>query len=132
MYVAMYKYLGLASRLCDGDPVAWQAPNVESCSTVEIIRIKEEVDTIIAAVQNPNSTIVVKPDNVETITSELASATDIIERAIFPNDLRSTIDTIEAILKYVCIFVMQIFVTKTPQMKRVEPDAMAGIKSCEI
>ena len=100
--------LGLASRLCDGDPAVWHVPNVEECSTVEIIRIKEEVDNLMAifdASQNPNNsdrTDMVEPEVLQSITDELASVTYKNDTAILPNDLGDTIDTVGTILRLGC------------------------------
>ena len=97
--------LGLALRLCDGDPAVWHDPNVEECSTVEITRIKEEVQNLVAifeATQNTNNsdrTIMVEPEVLELITSELASVTDKNDTSILPNDLGDTIDSVGAIIK---------------------------------
>ena len=98
---------GVASRLCDGDLAVWQDPNVENCSTVEITRIKEEVEmlmAIFAANQNVNNsdrTIMVEPEVIQSITGELADATTEKDRSILPNDLRNVIDTTGAIIKYI-------------------------------
>jgi len=43
--------LGLASRLCDGDPAVWHNPNIENCSIVEITRLTEEVNNFVAIVK---------------------------------------------------------------------------------
>ena len=100
--------LGLASRLCDGDPAVWHDPNVDSCSTVEITRIAEEVNkltAIVAASQNPEDsdrTITVESDDIEIISRDLASATDKNNASILPNDLESTINTVGNIIRFVC------------------------------
>ena len=104
----LFYMLGLASRLCDGDPAVWHVPNVEECSTVEIIRIKEEVDNLMAifdASQNPNNsdrTDMVEPEVLQSITDELASVTYKNDTAILPNDLGDTIDTVGTILRLGC------------------------------
>ena len=98
-------FLGLASRLCDGNPTVWHDPNVDNCSTVEITRIREEVDylmVIFAASQNPNNsdrTIVVESDALGSLSSELAIAIDKDNTTILPNDLRNTIDAVEVLLR---------------------------------
>ena len=99
--------LGLASRLCDGDPAVWDAPNVENCSTVEITRITEAVEnlnSIFLASQNPNNsdrTIMVEPEVLQSITGELASVTTKDDAAILPNDLGDTINTLGTILRLI-------------------------------
>ena len=98
--------LGLALRSCDGDPAVWDAPNIENCSTVEITRIKEEVNDLLAiflASQNPNNsdrTIMIESNAVQSITSDLAIATDKNDTAILPNDLENIIDIVGDILRY--------------------------------
>ena len=97
--------LGLASRLCDGDPAVWHDPNVENCSTVEITNIREEVNnllTIVEAIQNPNNsnrTLTVEPEVLQTITEELATNTDTNDIAILPDDLDNVISSVESILR---------------------------------
>ena len=79
---------------------------MENCSTIEITRIKEEVNDLLAifsASQNPNNsdrTIMIESNAVQSITSGLASATDKNDAAILPNDLENTIDIVEDILRY--------------------------------
>ena len=96
--------IGLASRLCDGEPAAWQDPNVENCSTVEIIRINEEVQnlrSVFESIQNDNSsdrTVMVEPEVLQDITGELASVTD-RDAVILPNDLNDTVNIVETILR---------------------------------
>ena len=103
MYIL--KILGLATRLCDGDPAAWKPPNVDECSTVEITRIKEEVENlnaIFAATQDPNNsdrTIMVEPEVLQSITGELASVTTKEDTTILSNDLGDTINTIGTVLR---------------------------------
>ena len=98
-------YLGLASRLCDGDPAEWQDPNVENCSTVEITRIAEEVENlmvIFASIQNANNsdrTVMVAPEVLDDITGELASVTEKNDTVILPNDLSDTLDAMGTILR---------------------------------
>ena len=100
--------LGLASRLCDGDPAMWLDPNVENCSTVEITKIKEEVNNlmaIFAAFQNPNNTdrtLTIQPDILQTITEELVTNTNKNDKAILPNDLENAISIVENIIRLVC------------------------------
>ena len=97
--------LGLASRLCDGDPAVWHDPNVENCSTVEITKIREEVNnllTIVEAIQNRNNsnrTLTVEPEVLQTITEELATNTDKNDIAILPDDLDNVISSVENILR---------------------------------
>ena len=97
--------LGLATRLCSGDPAEWQPPNVDECSTVEITRIKEEVENlnaIFAATQDPNNsdrTIMVEPEVLQSITGELASVTTKEDTTILPNDLGDTINTVGTVLR---------------------------------
>ena len=98
-------YLGLATRLCAGDPAVWHDPNVDECSTVEITRIREEVDNLNAifeATQDPNNsdhTITVEPEDIQSIAGELAAVTDEANTSILPNDLDNTLDSIETILR---------------------------------
>ena len=98
---------GLASRLCDGSPAVWQDPNVENCSTVEIIRIQEEVKnlmTIFLAFLSSNSsdrTVIVEPDTLQFISGELANVTYKNDTGILPNDLEDTINTAEIILRFI-------------------------------
>ena len=100
-------HLGLATRLCDGDPADWQPPNVDECSTIEITRIREEVENLNAtftAAQNPNNsdrTIMVEPEDIRSITGDLASVTDKDNTSFLPNDLGNTLDTIGIILRLV-------------------------------
>ena len=95
--------LGLASRLCDGDPAMWHNPNVENCSTLEITKIREEVNVIFAAFQNLDNsdhTLTVEPEVLQTITEELVTNTN-KSIAILPNDLENVISIVEDIIKYV-------------------------------
>jgi len=93
--------LGLASRLCDGDPAAWHDPNIENCSTVEITRLAEEVYNFVAFFEDGfDNTIMIGPQVLETITGELASITDKSGTAILPNDLDNAINIIEDVLRY--------------------------------
>ena len=100
-------HLGLARRLCDGDPAEWQPPNVDECSTVEITKIREEVENlnaVLAATQNSSNsdcTIVVEPEDIQSITRDLVSETDKDNTSILPNDLGNTLDTIGIILRLV-------------------------------
>ena len=83
---------------------------MQNCSTVEIIRIREEVVNlmaIFAASQNPmnsDRTVVVETEVLELITSDLASATDKNDTTILPNDLNDTISTTGLILRYIYIY----------------------------
>ena len=80
--------VGLVTRLCDGNPAMWQPSNVDNCSTVEITRIREEVNNlnaISAASRNPSNsdiTVIIEPDDLESIASKLSSATDRISAPI--------------------------------------------------
>ena len=79
---------------------------MENCSTIEITRIKEEVNKLLAiysASRNPNNsdhTIIIESNAVQSITSDLASATDKNDTAILPIDLKNTIDIVGDILRY--------------------------------
>ena len=101
--------LGLATRLCDGDPAVWQPPNVDECSTVEITRIAEEVNyllAIVAASQDPNNsdrTTTIEFDVFESLSDELASAIDKDNTTILPNDLRNTIESVVGLLRYTTV-----------------------------
>ena len=101
--------LGLATRLCDGDPAVWQPPNVDECSTVEITRIAEEVNyllAIVAASQDPNNsdrTTTIESDAFESLSDELASAIDKDNTTILPNDLRNTIESVGGLLRYTTV-----------------------------
>ena len=83
---------------------------MDNCSTIEITRIREEVDylmAIFAASQNPNNsdrTITVESDALESLCSELAIAIDKDDTTILPNDLRNTIDTVEVLLRFNTVF----------------------------
>ena len=105
-------YVGLASRLCDGDPAVWHDPNVDNCSTVEITRITEETKEIMAtfeAIQDPNNsdrTVTIEPDALDSITHDLANATDHNDTVILPNDLENSLDTVEVVLRYICKYAM--------------------------
>ena len=99
--------LGLATRLCDGDPAVWQPSNVDECSTVEITRIAEEINyllAIVAASQDPNNsnrTTTIESDTFESLSDELANAIDKDNTTILPNDLRNTIESVGGLLRYV-------------------------------
>ena len=105
IYFWVYDSLGLATRLCDGNPAVWHDPNVDNCSTVEITRITEVVNhlmVISAASRDPNNsdrTVVIESDVLQSITSELSSATDRSDGAILPNDLINIIDTVGDLLR---------------------------------
>ena len=105
LIINVHLILGLASRLCDGDPAVWHGPNVENCSTVEITRITEEINNLISiinATQNPNNsdrTIMVEPDILQSISGELANVTNKNDTAILPNDLEDTIYVTGAIIR---------------------------------
>ena len=79
---------------------------MENCSTIEITRIKEEVNDLLAifsASQNPSNsdrTIMIESNAVQSITSDLAIATDKNDTPILPIDLENTIDIVEDILRY--------------------------------
>ena len=78
---------------------------MENCSTVEITKITEEVNKLLAifvASQNPNNsdrTIIIEPEDIQSITHELASVTNINNTAILPNDLNNTINAVGSILR---------------------------------
>ena len=97
--------VGLASRSCDGNPAVWQDPNVENCSTVEIIKIKEEVRNLMATYyasrisENSDRTVIVEPDILQSITGDLANITD-KNTTILPNDLEDAINTTEILLRF--------------------------------
>ena len=79
---------------------------MENCSTVEITKIREEVNilrAIFAAIQNPdnsNHTLTIEPEYLQTITEELVANTN-KNIPILPNDLENVISIVEDILKYV-------------------------------
>ena len=79
---------------------------MENCSTIEITRIKEEVNNLLAifsASRNPNNsdrTIMIESNAVQSITSDLVIATDKNDTPILPIDLENTIDIVEDILRY--------------------------------
>jgi len=110
--VYVHFILGLASRLCDGDPAVWQDPNVENCSTVEIAVITEEVNKLNAIFEasqnseNSDRTIMVEPEVLQSITGELASVTDKNDTSILPNDLGDTINTVGTIIRLIYILVI--------------------------
>ena len=103
----LFLILGLASRLCDGDPADWHDPNVENCSTVEITKIREEVNNlmaIFAAFHNPNNsdrTLTIQPDILQTITEELVTNINKNDIAILPNDLENVISIVEDIIRLI-------------------------------
>ena len=91
--------------MCNGNPAVWNKPNVENCTTVEITRIKEEVQNlmnIFENIQNTNNsdrTVTIEPQILASITSELANLTAKNNTAILPNDLSATINTVGTILR---------------------------------
>ena len=105
MIINLHFILGLASRLCDGDPAVWHDPNIENCSTVEITRLTEEVNNFVAIFEarenfnNFDNTIMIEPQVLRTVTGELANITDKNDSAILPNDLDNTINIIGAIVR---------------------------------
>jgi len=105
MIINLHFILGLASRLCDGDPAVWHDPNIENCSTVEITRLIEEVNNFVAIFEarenfnNFDNTIMIEPQVLRTITGELANITDKNDSAILPNDLDNTINIVGAIAR---------------------------------
>ena len=80
---------------------------MDNCSTVEITRITEQVKdlaAIFAASQdrsNSDRTITIDSDVFETITADLASATDMNDTSILPLDLQNTIETVGAVLRFI-------------------------------
>ena len=101
---------GLATRLCGGEfdgPAVWGDPNVDDCSTVEITKITEDVEQLMAtfaAIEDPSNsdrTVTVESDAFESITGDLANATDKDDAVILPNDLENAIETVEAVLRFV-------------------------------
>ena len=90
---------------------------MDNCSTVEITKITEEVNELIAifvASQNPYNSdrnITVHSDDIEIITSDLASATDKNNTSILPNDLQNTINTLGNITRFVCQGAMLVDIT---------------------
>ena len=83
--------LGLASRSCNGDPAVWQDPNVENCSTEDINQIRNDVNNLNNA---SNLTL-----SIQSITEELARATEKNTTSIFPKDLQSAINITRDIIK---------------------------------
>lgn len=83
----------------------WHEPNVENCSTVEITRISEEVNKLMAIFEasqnseNSDRTIMVEPEVIQSITGELVSITDKNDTAILPNDLGNTINSVGTIIR---------------------------------
>jgi len=79
---------------------------VDNCSTLEITRINEEAErlnNIIQAASDPNYrelTLMVEPGVLGAITEELASITSSKEETILPNDLSSTLGTIDSLIRY--------------------------------
>ena len=88
----------------------WHYPNVENCSTVEITKIKEEINNLRAIVEanqnvnNSNRTLTVKPEVLQIITDELATNTDKNNITILPNDLKNVISTVEDIIR--CFYIL--------------------------
>ena len=78
---------------------------MENCTTVAITRIKEEVQNLMKIfdnIQNTNNsdrTVMIEPQILASITSELANLTEKNNTAILPNDLSVTINTVETILR---------------------------------
>ena len=61
--------------------------------------------TIFEASQNPDNsdrTVVVEPEDIESLTSELASVTDNSGISILPNDLGDTVSAVETLLRLIC------------------------------
>ena len=87
----------------------WHDPNVENCSTIEITKIKEEINNLRAIVEanqnvnNSNRTLTVKPEVLQIITDELATNTDKNNITILPNDLKNVISTVEDIIR--CFYI---------------------------
>ena len=96
-------FLGLASRLCDDDPAVWHDPNVENCSTVEIVQIKVAVNNILAIsrqnLSNSDLTLAIEPEILQNITNDLATVIDKNDTSILPNDLDNVINTVGAIIR---------------------------------
>ena len=82
---------------------------MENCSTVEITRITEEVNNLLAilnAMQNASNsdrTIMIEANDIQAITSNLASVTNKSDTAILPNDLKNTINTVGGILRFILL-----------------------------
>ena len=82
---------------------------MDECSTVEITRIAEEVNyllAIVAASQDPNNsdrTTTIESDAFESLSDELASAIDKDNTTILPNDLRNTIESVVGLLRYTTV-----------------------------
>ena len=80
---------------------------MDNCSTVEITRIREEVEdlmVILADIHDPKNsdrTINFDFDVFDTITADLASATNKDDTSILPNDLKNAINTMEALLRFI-------------------------------
>ena len=80
---------------------------MENCSTVEITRITEAVENfrdVLEATQNVNNsdrTVMVEPEELQFITYELESVTDVTNTSLLPNDLENTISAVEIVLKLV-------------------------------
>ena len=78
---------------------------MENCTTVEITRIKEEVQNLMKIFENTQNannsdrTVMIEPQILASITSELANLTEKNNTAILPNDLSVTINTVETILR---------------------------------
>ena len=90
----LLRILGLASRSCDGNPAMWRDPNVEKCSTVDIVHIREEVYNL-----NSTSNLTLP---IQIITEELATATEKNTTSTFPNDLQSVINITRDIIRLIC------------------------------
>ena len=81
---------------------------MENCSTVEITKIKEEINNLMAtfaAYHNPNNsdrTLTIQPNILQTITGELVTNTDKNDIAILPNDLENIIGIVENIIRLIC------------------------------
>ena len=69
----------------------WQDPNVENCSTEDINQIRNDVNNLNNA---SNLTL-----SIQSITEELARATEKNTTSIFPKDLQSAINITRDIIK---------------------------------
>ena len=82
---------------------------MENCSTVEITRIREEVNNLITAFRSPNNsnyTFAVEPEYLQIITEALATNTDNDDVTILPNDLENVITTVGDIIRLICSYVV--------------------------
>jgi len=97
---------GLATRLCIDDDI-WTDPDVSMCRTVEQIRLASQAMEIqlisenILSTTTRDLTVMFDPQVVVDIADDLGNITN---TTLVPNDASSTADTLDIIVKYVCMY----------------------------